>query len=335
MDRAYPKYEEPYPGAWAELKANIAEVRRRGGRVILECNCHMVDPASDFYKSHGKEVLIRTINGDEHRPSFVYPGFGEFRSLYGARQFPVACSGTALWRDTVFSQLKLMQDTFDPDCLFVDCYGAAPTQPCFNDMHEHGPRIDREWPCRRKFYDRAISYCDQIGKPLATEIVTDIAASYVQFIHSGLGFADLTPNSEQFPSLFRYTFPEVIVSNRGVRNAEGEFAKKLRNCLVYGIRFDAELYVCRRTIDAVPAYADVIGRCCKKMRKYGEFYFDGRFTVRDMSPLPPGVLRGEFLNKDGSRLLTVLHNVGKKPATVTGTTLPADHLSFDVTPAQR
>ena len=71
------------------------------------------------------------------------------------------------------------------------------------------------------------------------------------------------------------------------------------------------------------------------MRKYGEFYFDGRFTVRDMSPLPPGVLRGEFLNKDGSRLLTVLHNVGKKPATVNGKTLPAGHLSFDVTPAQR
>jgi type III secretion system FlhB-like substrate exporter len=200
----------------------------------------MVDPASDFYKAHGKEVLIRTINGDEHRPSFVYPGFGEFRSLYGARQFPVACSGTALWRDTVFSQLELMQNTFDPDSLFVDCYGAAPTQPCFNDAHEHGARIDREWPCRRKFFDRAVAYCNGIGKPLATEIATDIAASYTQFIHSGLGFGDLAPNSEQFPALFRYTFPEVIVSNRGVRNAEGEFAKKLRNCLVYGIRYDAE-----------------------------------------------------------------------------------------------
>ena len=303
MDRAYPKYEEPYPGAWAELKANIAEVRRRGGRVILECNCHMVDPASDFYKAHGKDVLIRTINGDEHRPSFVYPGFGEFRAQYGARQFPVACSGTALWRDTVFSQLELMQNKFDPDCLFVDCYGA-------------------------------VAYCAGIGKPLATEIATDIAASYTQFIHSGLGFADIAPNTEQFPALFRYTFPEVIVSNRGVRNAEGDFAKKLRNCLVYGIRYDAELYVCRRTIDAAPAYAETIGRCCRKMRKFGEFYFDGRFTVRDMSPLPSGVVRGEFLNKDGTKLLTVLHNAGKKQATVNGKLLPAGHLSFDVTDAR-
>ena len=306
MDRAYPKYEEPYPGAWAELKA----VRPQPLAAALP--------------------LLR----DEHRPSFVYPGFGEFRAQYGARQFPVACSGTALWRDTVFSQLELMQNTFDPDCLFVDCYGAAPTQPCFNDAHEHGPRIDREWPCRRKFFGRAVTYCDGIGKPLATEIATDIAASYTQFIHSGLGFADIAPNTEQFPALFRYTFPEVIVSNRGVRNAEREFAKKLRNCLVYGIRDDAELYVCRRTIDAAPAYAETIGRCCRKMRKFGEFYFDGRFTVRDTSPLPSGVVRGEFLNKDGTKLLTVLHNAGKKQVTVNGKSLPAGHLSFDVTDAR-
>ncbi|NLS93749.1 MAG: hypothetical protein GXX96_16435 [Planctomycetaceae bacterium] len=330
MDRAYPKYEEPYPGAWAELRANIAEVRRRGGRVILECNCHMIDPASDFYRIHGKDVLIRTINGDEYRPAFVYPGFGEFRAQYGERPFPVACSCTALWRDTVYSQLELMQNTFDPDCLFVDCYGAAPTQPCFDAAHEHGPRIDREWTGRRKFYDRAVAYTTHVGKPLATEIVTDIAASYTQFIHSGLGFADLSPKSEQFPALFRYTFPEVIVSNRGVRNAEGDFAKKLRNALVYGIRYDAELNVCRRTIDTCPAYAEVIGRCVRKMQKYPAFYFDGRFTVRDTSPLPGGVVRGEFLDASGTRILTVLHNVGSQPAEVAGRKLPAGHLSFDV-----
>ena len=67
------------------------------------------------------------------------------------------------------------------------------------------------------------------------------------------------------------------------------------------------------------------------MREYGEFYFDGRFTVRDTSPLPPGVVRGEFLNGDGTKILTVLHNAGKKAAKVNGKNLPAGHLSFDVT----
>ena len=64
---------------------------------------------------------------------------------------------------------------------------------------------------------------------------------------------------------------------------------------------------------------------------YGEFYFDGRFTVRDTSPLPPGVVRGEFLNKDGTKLLTVLHNASSKPATVKGVTYPPGNLSFNIT----
>ena len=52
--------------------------------------------------------------------------------------------------------------------------------------------------------------------------------------------------------------------------------------------------------------------------------------MRDTTPLPPGVLRGEFLNKDGTKLLTVLHNTGKKPTTINGKNLPAGHLSFNV-----
>ena len=137
------------------------------------------------------------------------------------------------------------------------------------------------------------------------------------------------PNS--FLPLFRYTFPEIIVSNRGVRNAEGDFARNLRNALVYGIRYDAELYVCRRALDANPAYADIIGRCCRKLNEYGEFYFDGLFTVHDTSPLPPGVVRGEFLNKDGTKLLTVLHNASGKTATVNGVSYPAGNLSWNIT----
>ena len=38
------------------------------------------------------------------------------------------------------------------------------------------------------------------------------------------------------------------------------------------------------------------------------------------------------LNKGGTKLLTVLHNTGRKTATVNGKPLPAGHLSFTVTP---
>ena len=74
MDRAYPKYAEPYPGAWAELKAGVAEVRRRGGHVIIECNCHpkaIQSPVIDKHSGHGVEphpeiVLQNSVALCEH-----------------------------------------------------------------------------------------------------------------------------------------------------------------------------------------------------------------------------------------------------------------------------
>ena len=86
----------------------------------------------------------------------------------GARVFAAPCTGTKLWRDTLFSNVKLMHDAIDPDCLFLDCFGAFPTCPCFNDAHEHGPRVDHEWIFRRQFYGNAADYCDRVGRTLAT-----------------------------------------------------------------------------------------------------------------------------------------------------------------------
>lgn len=330
MDRAYPKYEEPYPGAWKTLKENIAQVRARGGRVIIECNVHMIDPKSDFYRQFGEEVRLLDINGNEHRVAFSYPGYGTLRHLFGKAQFAVACSGSARWRKQLFSQLEMMQNAFDPDCLFYDCYGAAPTQPCFNARHDHGPRIDVEWKTRRMAFADAEAYCAGRNKVLACEIPTDIAASYVQFNH-GLSEVDLAPGSNQFPALFRYTFPEIITTNRGCRSSDQkDYEAMLKSCLVYGLRFDAELYVCRRTLDADPKYAAVIGWCTAKMKEYGEFYFDGRFTARDVSPLPTGVRRGEFLNADGTQVLTVFLNTGHKPVKIGTNKLAAGEMVFTV-----
>ena len=104
----------------------------------------------------------------------------------------------------------------------------------------------------------------------------------------------------------------------------------LKSCLVYGLRFDAELYVCRRTLDADPKYAAVIGWCTAKMKEDGEFYFDGRFTVRDVTPLPTGVRRGEFLNAAGTQVLTVFLNTGHKPVKIGTNKLAAGEMAFTV-----
>jgi hypothetical protein len=327
MDRGYPAYDEPYPGAFKALSENIRKVQEMGGRVILECNCHFLDPKSDFYRQYGDLVKIIDINGNEVRPSFVYYGRGELRETYGSVQFPIACSGTEMWRNQVLSQLKMMGD-LGADCVFADCFGGCPYQPCFNERHEHGNRIDEEWIYHRKFFDSALKYCNGSGKVLGTEVVTDIAASYAEFVH-GLVNADFKIKGNDFPQLFRYTFPEVITTERNIYCSEGDFAKQLKYALTLGVRLDAQLWVCRADLGKDVKYAEAIGFYTDCLNSHRDFFYDGKFTVIDSSKLPYYVKRGEFLNADGSKVMRILYNASDSTVEACGATLSPDEVKFD------
>ena len=328
LDRNYPYYDEPAEGEFKKLKEKVREVRDMGGRVILEMNCHFIDQQTDFYKKYGRDLAVIDKNGNELEERFIYPGFGEFNASYGARTFTVACNCTKRWRDHLFEVLKLM-NSFEPDCLFADCYGAYPKDPCFNPAHEHGNRADEVWAGKRKFFEKAEQYCEEQNKVLATEVVTDIAASYNQFVH-GLINADLTPESRQFPAMFRYTFPEVITTTRGILGSENNGVKKIKSALCYGLRIDAQLHASRATVDKDPAYAEAIAFCAQKMKEYSKFYFDGKFTVIDRSELPHCVKRGEFISGDGAEILKVLYNTSDNTVEAAGRTFAPDEMIFEV-----
>ena len=331
MDRAYPKYEEPYPGAFKDLKENIKKVQDMGGHVILECNCHFLDPESDFYKEFGRNVELLDINGNEIRAQFGYAGRGEFRANWGKVQFPLVCTCTPLWRNQVLSQLKFMGDEMGAQCVFADCYGGCPYQPCFNHVHEHGWRIDEEAAGKRKFFADAEAYSDAAGHVLATECVTDVAAAYTQFIHGGLTGQAFTIKGDDFPQMFRYTFPEVITTNRGVRCSEGQYDRQLKYAMLTGVRMDAELFTCRATLDADEKYAEVIKYCADCLTEHRAFFFDGRFTVLDTAERPYYLKMAEYYNADGSQVMRVLYNASyHTDATFRGVILHPDEMRFDV-----
>ena len=164
----------------------------------------------------------------------------------------------------------------------------------------------------------------------AAEVVTDIAAAYTQFIH-GLVNVDFKVKSDAFPALFRYTFPEVITTERGIRCAEGDFDRQLRCALVSGMRLDAELYVCRADLSASPKYAAEAKRYTEVQTEYAEFLLRGRFTVLDTSPLPYYIKRGEYYSEDGTKVLRILYNAAHETTeTVSGVSLRPDEMRFDI-----
>lgn len=331
MDWGYPAYTEPYPGAFEELKANIKKVQEMGGHIVLECNCHFLDLDSDFYKQWGDEVKILDINGQEVRSQYGYPGRGEFRVTYGKRQFPLICTGTQRWRDQILNQLKFLGELVGPDCVFADCYGGCPWQPCFNHQHEHGWRCDKEGHYKMEFWKAAQAYSEGAGNVLGTEVLTDLGAAFTQFVHGGLSGHSFRINADDFPELFRYTFPEVITTNRGVRTSRGQYDRQMKYAMLTGMRMDGELHCCRSTLDKDEKYAAVIKYCTDRLVRYGDFFFDGKFTCIDMSERPYYIKMAEYYNADGSKVLRVLYNASYKTAArFDGVSLQPDEMRFDI-----
>lgn len=328
LDRGYPGYEEMYPGSFEILKENIEKVQAMGGHIILVAAGHLIDPSTEWYKTVGKDLAVIDINGEPIRYPFgPYAGAGELRAEFGVLPMTAGCSCTQGWRDQQMKYLKKMKD-MSADCLFIDCYGTEPRALCFNAQHEHGNRVDAEWTGHRKAFDIAREYCAENERVLGTEVVTDIAASYVQFIH-GCRNADFNVGSRAFPAMFRYTFPEVIATNRGLRHSLGNFRKQFKWSLTMGLRMDAELWVCRADISKDPVYAAEVGKYTDVLNRYADYMLYGTFTITERTPLYDGVKCGEYIHKDGHKLLRVLYNMSDEPAEAYGIMLEADEMYFE------
>ena len=329
LDRGYPDIdEEPYEGYFDALRENIKKVQDLGGNIILALGVHFMDPSGEFYKKIGKDLVIRNADGIAVRDPKSYPGIGEMHHTHAVRQLVLACSCTEEWRNTQLKNLRFME-TLGANCLFLDCYGGWPIDLCFDRRHEHGKRVDAEWTGHRKSFAAAEAFAAAHGRVLGTEVVTDIAASYCQFIH-GLLNIELLPGSRAFPQMFRYTFPEVISTNRAIRHSEGPYLKQLKWSLVLGLRMDAELFVCRAAIDRDPDYAAAVKQYCGLLKQYEDYLLYGTFTLTDeVLGFPDEVKCGEYVHREGKKLLRVLYNASDKETKAGTLLLRPDELHFE------
>ena len=115
-----------------------------------------------------------------------------------------------------------------------------------------------------------------------------------------------------------------------IRSSEGDFLQRIKHALVYGVRFDGDVHVCRADLDKDPKFGKGVKVLADNLTAHGDFYFYGKFTVIDTSELPVHIKRGEYLSADGSKVMRVLYNASKKPASACGVSIAADEVKYEV-----
>jgi hypothetical protein len=279
--------------------------------VLLYFNGKLIDRESDFYRNgEGKQVCYHDNTGADYTEQYRFKGLGTFTGFYNARTFAVADTRNPVWRQ----RLLAMADRaihFGVDSVFYDQLGYCEAASSW-DLSGEFPV-----PNTRVIADKAATlklihdYLDSQGNPdfaLGTEHFTDVTAQHVDYIHNITGATGPT----DFTDWVRYTFPEIVLSDREIRD-DTDVPRRVNHAVLKGLRNDVEIYRCRDLIDKTPTYQRYLAQVNRLRDKYCDLLLLGLYRdTEGFSSDNPKVNARCFVN--GNRLAVVATQSSERTA---------------------
>lgn len=258
-DNTYPELvTSPTMGGDDGLRRGIKAVQEKGGHVTLYCQGHLLDLNTEFYQKIGHRIESKSRWMTPYFESYNKSHNSRFLALYTQKFFSNACPSCPEWQDRMAEQAKQLS-TFAPNGFLYDQIGGMYPYPCFDDRHPHKenrPSLSFV-PGRVRVLDRIQKTTKEINPDLAffTEHITDIYSGYADMLHGMYTAPDpegsrhpdecekdrLHHRSRQlnYPELFRYTFPDTIVT---IRNGRPYINRRFLNyAFIFGLRLEMEL----------------------------------------------------------------------------------------------
>lgn len=291
MDAGYPDYSyDEAQGGKEALKKHIQKFRAGGGRVLLYFNARLIDTATDFYKRRGPGLAIRGCDGEPLIERYMFSGPGiDLRYQFGYKSFALACPYSREWMDV----LKGYVDTaveLGADGVFFDQIG-MPELPCFGENHGHPVPATDSRAIRIEQMKEIRDYIRSRNPEMSfgVECATNFTSAFADYFHSFPGWNVASnnwretgekPQLTSFVELFRYTFPEALISDREIRD-DRDVERRVNLALLRGLVSDVEVQRCRVLIDEAPVYKAYLTRANRLRDKYRRLILNGIFQDTD------------------------------------------------------
>ncbi|MPM48617.1 hypothetical protein SDC9_95343 [bioreactor metagenome] len=230
-DHLYPNYiPDHLMGGRMVLREAIKRAQDRGLRIILYANGKIMDTSTDYYHDLGIETIILQKN--------MSPDIQFYRKQKNRTPviFAQACMGSEIWRKTM-TDLAVQALSLGADGILYDQLGVLSPIPCYSPYHDHRAG-DSDIKCRMDMLREVNKQIKTMKSDfiIMTEGLNDVISQNVDYVH-GYGPA-FEPSANAFPELFRYTFPEVIVTQRNRNPAITR--TDMNYAMIYGLRHEVE-----------------------------------------------------------------------------------------------
>jgi hypothetical protein len=312
MDAGYPDYSfDEGQGGRAALAESIRKIHQQGGRVHLYFNGRLIDKESEFYRRGGSRVSIKDWRGNELTESYHFSGDGTAVRQYGRKSLVVACPAMKEWREMTKRWADQALDA-GADSVFYDQLGYY-EYPCCDPSHGHPTPFTAVSTAKASLLRELHEHIRKRGaeKALGTEWLCDLTSQHADFYHNVTGSSAATndwrrgakPRIAGFVEWFRYAFPEVIVSDREIRD-DTDVERRVNHALLLGLRSDVEVYRCRGTIADAPVYREYLKKANALREKYADLILSGRYCDADHFRLSNGEVEGRSFTR-GDRMAVV------------------------------
>ena len=276
MDNSNPDYvSDASQGGDAALKEAIARYQEAGGRAALYFNGKLIDRKSDFYRSGAANGLAFTGNdGTESIENYKFSSFGSFLEKYNYRNFVVADTRDPAWQKLMLSWVDKAA-AMGASSIFYDQMGSVENNAVNWDVSGEFPIPDlapltAKAGILKKCRDKVRATSPEMA--MGAEHITDLLCMYVDYTH-GDGLLSMI-------DWFRYTFPELIISDRCIRD-DTDIERRVNLTVLKGLRNDIEIFRCRGLIDETPHYQAYLAQVNALKDRFSDLLLMGRFSYKD------------------------------------------------------
>ena len=207
-DYLYPNYiPDDLLGGRPALKAAIERAHKRGFKIIVYANGTLIDSGTEYYRYEGNN----TIALKEDRSAYT----SSIRKYNSATPvvFTEASYSSKVWRKTMLD-LALQAHELGADGILYDQVGVKNAVLNFSKTQDHILPQEPGTKYRYMMMQEIRTALKKLNSEFVvmTEGVNDGVFTDIDYYH---GWGDGTyPDANAFPSLFKYTFPELVKTQR-------------------------------------------------------------------------------------------------------------------------